>query len=183
MQIYDYLKKDHEEVKALLSELVNLAEDDDYREILIEQLAAALIPHSRAEESVFYNTIRAVDADSGKVMHGYREHMEAEGLLRVLQAKDRASMNWKQTALKLKAALEQHVEEEETEIFAQAKNILTDAEAESIGEAFKALKAKISEEGSVAQAFDLIKNLIPPRLMSKISKNAQKQKSERHRAT
>jgi hemerythrin superfamily protein len=174
MQIYDYLKKDHQEVRALLTELVSLAEDDDYREIVIDHIAAALIPHSRAEESVFYNTIRAVDADSGKVMHGFREHMEAEGLLRVLQAKDRASMNWKETAKKLEAALEHHVQEEETEIFAQAKVILTDEEAESIGEAFNALKGKISDEGSIAQAFDLIKNLMPPRLMNKLTRDSHR---------
>ena len=169
MLIYDLLKKDHEEVKALLTELVSLAEDDDYRTVLIEQIASALIPHSRAEESVFYNTIRAVDADTGKVMHGYKEHMEAEGLLRMLQAKEKTEMSWKETARKLKEALEHHVQEEETEIFSQARSIFTNDEAESIGEAFTELKGKIAVQGGMANAFELVKNLMPPRFVNKLS--------------
>lgn len=57
MQIYDTLKKEHEEVKGLLNDLINLKEDDDYRFILVEEIKTALIPHSRAEEAKFYNTL------------------------------------------------------------------------------------------------------------------------------
>ena len=169
MQIYDLLKQDHEEVKALLTELVNLAEDDDYHSVLIDQIASALIPHSRAEESVFYNTIRAVDSDTGEVMHGYKEHIEAEGILRTLQALDKTDMSWKATAVKLKEALDHHVAEEESKIFAQGHRIFTAEEAESIGEAFVELKGKIVLQGGLANTFELVKNLMPPRLINKLS--------------
>jgi hemerythrin-like domain-containing protein len=169
MQIYDHLKQDHAVVQGLLTELVNLAEDDDYRSVLIDQIASALIPHARAEESVFYNTIRAVDSDTGEVMHGYKEHLEAEGTLRMLQAMNKSDMSWKATARKLKESLEHHIHEEETQIFAQGKRIFSAQEAESIGEAFIELKDKIAEQGGLANAFELVKNLIPPRFLDKMS--------------
>lgn len=165
MQIYDLLHKDHEEVKALLSELVSLDVEDTYHTVLIDQIAAALIPHSRAEEAVFYNPIRGVSPDDAKdIRHGFKEHIEAEALLRILQAKDTINMNWKETALKLQKALDHHVAEEESTIFNEAKNIFTAEEAESIGEAFTELKERISGQNNLVNAFELIKNLMPKRL-------------------
>jgi hemerythrin superfamily protein len=63
MEIYELLKQDHDEVQTMMDELCALKDDDDYRFVLVEQIAGALIPHARAEESVFYNTLRAVNAD------------------------------------------------------------------------------------------------------------------------
>src|SRR5687768_16330420 len=95
MEIYEVLKSDHEELKGLLNDLIALKDDDDYRYVLIEEIRNALVPHSRAEESVFYNTLRAVNADKKVVFHGYQEHMEAETLLRTLQVMDKMNMGWR----------------------------------------------------------------------------------------
>ena len=93
MEIYEALKSDHEELKGLLNDLIALKDDDDYRYVLIEEIRNALVPHSRAEESVFYNTLRAVNADKKLVFHGYQEHMEAETLLRRTEVERRRSMS------------------------------------------------------------------------------------------
>lgn len=168
MDIYEALKKDHLEVKELLSELLALDKDDDYRMVLIEQIEKALIPHARAEESVFYNTIRAVNSDNSKVMHSYREHMEAESLLRMLQVKDKADFDWKETAIKLKDSLEHHIEEEENTIFAVARSIFTPQEAAMMTDAFEQLKAEVGKEGFMKTSFDMVVNLLPPRFVDKI---------------
>ncbi len=58
MNIYDALKKDHTEVKEMLTRLIALRNDDeDGRHELVEQIRDALIPHARAEEMVLYNTL------------------------------------------------------------------------------------------------------------------------------
>jgi len=174
MDIYQCLMKDHEEVKSLLTELVQLTDEDDYRYILIEEIKNALIPHSRAEEQVFYNTLRAVNADTSLVMHGYKEHLEAETLLRSLQVMDRFDMQWKKVALKLKEALEHHVQEEETEIFSEAKNVLTQEEALSIGEAFEQLKPKLAQEGFIKNTVNMVVNMMPPRLADSLRNFGEK---------
>ncbi len=168
MDIYQNLKKDHDEVKSLLAELTTLNDDDDYRHTLIERIASELVPHSRAEEAVFYNTIRASDADSGLVMHSFKEHMEAESLLRILQTKDKTKLDWKKTANKLKEALEHHIQEEESKVFSLAQNILTNQEAEQVGEAFLKLKGEIKGEGVLKSSLDIAINLLPPRLTNKV---------------
>lgn len=168
MNIYDALKKDHVEVLDLVDELIALKEDDDYRDILVKQISDALIPHSRAEESVFYNTLRAVNAPKKEVFHGFKEHMEAEALLKTLQAKEKLNMEWKSVANKLKDALTHHINEEESEIFSIAKEAFSDEEAEVMGEAFLELKPKVKDQSGLGKAADMVINLMPPRLASKI---------------
>ena len=167
MNIYEALKKDHDEVRDLLKELISLEVNDDYRYVLVEEIRNALIPHSRAEESVFYNAIRAVSSDrtdKSEVMHGFKEHLEAETLLRTLQVMDKVNMEWKATAEKLLSALEHHIQEEETEIFSVAKNLFSEEEATSMAQAFEKLKPEVQKQGFVGTTFDMFVNLMPPRL-------------------
>lgn len=168
MEIYEVLKKDHEEIKEYLHELVSLEDDDEYRFVLIEEISNALIPHSRAEESVFYNTLRAVNADKGVVFHGYQEHMEAETLLRTLQVMDKVNMEWKPIAKKLQEALEHHIEEEESDTFQEAHNAFSPEEAEVMAEAFEKLKLEVEQEGPLKTTMDMVVNLMPPRIADKI---------------
>jgi len=121
MHIFEALMKDHERLKDLLEELIALEESDhESRDDLVQDIRDELIPHSRAEESVFYNSLRALDADKDRVMHGYREHMEAEALLRTLQVEDKLNIGWKATAKRLKDAVEHHIRDEENEIFSRS---------------------------------------------------------------
>ena len=168
MEIYEMLKRDHDELLELLAELVGLANDDDYRFVLVEEIRNLLVPHSRAEESVFYNTLRAVNADGSLIRHGYKEHLEAETLLRTLQVMDKFNMDWKKTALKLQQGMAYHIQEEEAEIFEEAKAIFTSAEAISLGDAFESLKPQIQREGFFKNSLDLVVNMLPPRFSDKI---------------
>lgn len=168
MDIYSILKDDHENLKVILEELVKLDAEDDYRDVLIEQIKTELIPHSRAEESVFYNSIRAVGSDNSEVMHSFKEHMEAEALLGTLKVKDKTNMDWKATAMKLKEALEHHIQEEEGKIFSEAKSMFSPEEAEMMGKAFQKLKTEVKDHGFLKGSFDLIVNLMPPRFVNQL---------------
>lgn len=179
MLIYDALKKDHDTVKGLLAQLVNLQKgDESRRHDLIEQIRDELIPHSRAEEYVFYNSLRAIDAAKDIVMHGYQEHMEAETMLRMLQVRDTIDLEWKDTALKLKKALEHHIAEEEGRIFSVAKQLFTDVEAQSMAEAFESLKPEVKTEGFMSTTLDLVANLLPTGFASSLRTRGFKGKLE-----
>ena len=168
MEIYEILKHDHDELIELLDELVGLANDDDYRFVLVEEIRNLLVPHSRAEESIFYNTLRAVNADGALIRHGYKEHLEAETLLRTLQVMDKFNMEWKSTAVKLQQGIFHHIQEEEDEIFEEARAIFTSSEAVLMGDAFASLKPQIQREGFFKNSLDLVVNMLPPRLSDRI---------------
>ena len=165
MQIYEALMKDHEVVKGLMSQLVNLNEGDEAeRDELIAKVRDELIPHSRAEEAVFYNSIRAINTAQDLVWHGYEEHMKAESILRLLQGATKIDVEWKKLAKKLQTELDHHVMEEETKIIPVAKQLFTEDEAVVMAEAFEEMKPEVREGGIVQSTLDMIANMMPPRL-------------------
>lgn len=167
MVIYDALKKDHETVKGLLERLVGSADaDKEARNKLISQIRDELVPHARAEEAVFYNSLREIDETKDLVAHGYQEHMMAEGLLRTLQVADKVDIGWQQTAKKLQDALLHHIEEEEGKIFSAARQVLAPEEAEALGEAFEQMKPEVRDEGFMQNTIDMITNVMPQRFVN-----------------
>lgn len=170
MLIYDALKQDHETLKLLLAELVKSEAGSDACKDFIAIIKAELVPHARAEEAVFYNGLRAIPDLELKdliLRHGYGEHAEAEAILHTLIGAEGLSMKGDALAKKLKEELEHHIEEEEGEMFSAARQLLTDDEAEMMGEAFLRLKAEIAEQGDMRNMMEFLVNLMPERLRPK----------------
>jgi iron-sulfur cluster repair protein YtfE (RIC family) len=164
--IYDILKHDHDELKGILSRLEALDENADPTE-LVAAVRDALIPHARAEEAVFYNSLREYERAKAKIGHSFREHMAAEALLRTLQVKEKLPLDWKKTVRELRSALDHHIREEEGEIFPLARQFFTDEEAQMLGRAFEELKEKSAEKGFMGNSLELAANLMPPRFSDK----------------
>ena len=169
MLIYEALKKDHDTLKPLLARLVKSAkEPKEVREELIGQIRDELIPHSRAEEAVFYNSLREISEVKAIAWHGYAEHAAAETMLRTLQAEEMLHADWTKLAESLKAALEHHIEEEEGEMFNAAKSVLANEEAELMTGAFEQLKEEVKDESFAQTSLDLVANMMPPRFSEKL---------------
>lgn len=81
--ILDTLKKEHEEVKKLLSDLQD-AETSAQRKSLVVKIKAALLPHTKAEEKVVYDAIIAV-RDKKAQMDGHEGYLEHEWAAKTLQ--------------------------------------------------------------------------------------------------
>ena len=164
MLIYDALKSDHRKMKGLLNRLTQSADSpSESRTELIGEIRDELIPHSRAEEAVLYNSLRQIPEASGSVAHSYVEHMEAEALLRTLQAMDALDVNWTGVAKKLKDALDHHIAEEEGLIFDTARQVLARDEAHAMTLAFEQMKPEVREGSLLKSTLDLVANVMPPR--------------------
>lgn len=161
--IYDVLRKDHNTLKGLLRELVSLKEDSPRRAELLMEIRDEVVPHSRAEEAVFYNSLRSVPVVGGEAWHGYKEHVQAETLLRTLMVAEKIDAGFQALAEKLKDALEHHIKEEEEELFKLAQTVVTPAEAEQMAKAFSILKPKVKEQSFMGTTIDMIANMMPPR--------------------
>lgn len=172
MVIYEVLKQEHREVQMLLTELASLDEQSTLRrDELVQKIHAALIPHTKAEEAVLYNPLRSYTNDEQKdILHGYEEHMEAERLLRLLQVKDKVGGDWKETATKLKEAIDHHIRDEETKIFSLAHQVFTDEETEMMATAYERLKPEVENGNFFQSVIDIAANFVPARLAASMRK-------------
>lgn len=143
MDIYKALKQDHDEVKSMLEKLSDTTERaEKTRQQTFERLKLELIAHSRAEEEVFYAALREHDDIRDDVLEGEQEHHMVDVLLEELSDLDVTDEQWTAKLTVLKEQIEHHVEEEEGELFKQAKKRLDDDQAEHLADEFKKHKAQ-----------------------------------------
>src|ERR1700683_4461363 len=111
--ILDKLKEEHEEVDALLKQLVD-TDSGATRKSLVKKIKAALVPHVRAEQKIVYDAIIALRDKDAKVdgHEGYIEHQLAEKVLLSLGKMGSATPEFIAACKVLKELVEHHVEEE-----------------------------------------------------------------------
>lgn len=143
--ILDTLKKEHDEVKALLSKLQD-AEGAAERRSLVKQIKIALLPHTKAEEKVVYDAVIALkDKDAQMDGHeGYLEHACAAKTLDKLEKTEPATSPAHKAAAKvLKELVEHHIKEEESNVWDDVEKNFSDDDRIAMNRQFLAAKTKV----------------------------------------
>ena len=134
--IYETLKQDHDSYREVLAKLDATSGDSDERRKLFAIMKKELEAHTAAEEQTFYATLMAAPEGHERARHSVTEHKEAVDLVEELGGTDFSSAGWLTRFRKLKQELEHHMDEEEDELFARARRIIPDDQAEELGSAF-----------------------------------------------
>jgi hemerythrin-like domain-containing protein len=143
--ILDTLKKEHDEVRALLSDLQDATASAE-RKALVKKIKMALIPHTKAEEKVVYNAVIALkDKDAQTDGHeGYIEHLWASKTLeRLDKIANATSPEHKAAAKVLKELVEHHIKEEENNVWSDVRENFSDEERLQMNAEFEAAKKKV----------------------------------------
>lgn len=146
MDILDTLAEEHEEVAALLQELVD-SDTSSKKRALVKKIKAALIPHARAEEKVLYDGIIGGKDKQAKTdgEEGYIEHHIADTLIGDLdRIKDAMSPEFNAAAKVLKESIEHHVKEEESNVWSDVKKYFDGDQRKAMNKRYLALKREVS---------------------------------------
>jgi hemerythrin superfamily protein len=142
--ILDTLHQEHEEVQDLLEKLVD-SDNGREQKTLLDKVKRALVPHTKAEESVVYDAVLALKGKDAQVdgNEGYVEHTLASATLKQLDTLPAGTPEFKATAKVLKELVGHHVDEEERNIWAQVKENFTDEQREQMNRDFLAAKKAV----------------------------------------
>ena len=141
MTIYDQLHQDHEKAKKVIGELKKTSEGaEKTREHKFAQLKQELEVHTEFENEVFYPAVGKNSKAKQTVQHGMKEHEKAEAVLEELDDMDKTSPEWVETLSKLESMLQDHIQEEENEIFKLARDAIDDSRAQQMGKEYKERK-------------------------------------------
>jgi hemerythrin superfamily protein len=133
------VKNDHRLMEALFAQLQ--AGDGD-RRALVAEVQARLSAHARAEEAEVYPIIAKAAGEKGEVEHGTYEHLEAEHKLRkVVNLID--SPHFDQALEEFVAAVDHHVQEEESELLPALEKATDKKTLDRLGAAFE--RARLDE--------------------------------------
>ncbi|NLE23636.1 MAG: hemerythrin domain-containing protein [Actinobacteria bacterium] len=135
--IYERLKKDHEEVKGLFEKIIGGRGD---RSGAWDKLSRELTAHARAEEHVFYEPLKEGDGALEAALLGYEEHHAADLFIKELSRNKPDSEQWMAKLQVLKELVLHHVVEEEGEIFQKAREVIDEERARMMVSEFQKLK-------------------------------------------
>jgi hemerythrin-like domain-containing protein len=143
--LLDTLKEEHEAVSALLKKLVE-SERAAERKSLVRQIKANLMPHLRAEQKVLYDALIALK-DKGAQQdgeEGYIEHALADKTLAKLEKIENASSpEFGAMAKVLKDLVEHHVQEEESNVWSDARDNFSADQRKAMNARYLSEKQKI----------------------------------------
>ena len=142
--ILDTLKKEHDEVQELLSDLVDSSKAAE-RKSLLKQIKAALVPHTKAEEKSVYDAVIAAKGRKNRLdgTEGYMEHALASQTLTQLEKLKPASVEFMAAAKVLKELVDHHIREEERNIWADVKENFDSEARMEMNRAFLAAKKRV----------------------------------------
>lgn len=146
----DMLKEDHDHVRRLLAQLSETtARAAKTRPDLLKKIATEVQIHTRLEEEIFYPAFREAGGSDHEKMffEAKEEHRAVDDLVMPdLQKTDPASETFSGRAKVLKELIEHHAEEEEQEMFPEARKSLSDEQLVELGERMAERKKELKQQ-------------------------------------
>jgi hypothetical protein len=144
MDIYEILKEDHDTVAEILKKLYETTEKaEKTRERLFLELKTELNLHAYMEELHFYPLLKDKKESKKVTLEAYEEHRLMKSLLEELDNTPKDSEEWIAKFRVLKENVEHHVKEEEGELFAEAREVLSSEQAIALGALIVTERAKM----------------------------------------
>lgn len=141
--IYELLEGDHARVRDLLRSMREDADLSDEGALgLLSVVRKELEIHMAFEEEVFYPAARDATELNDEIDTGLEEHDEVRSLLDELSQLEPASDDWAETLEDLATVLEDHVEDEEGELFAATRETLDKSVAAILGDDYAQMRQK-----------------------------------------
>jgi hemerythrin-like domain-containing protein len=147
-EFFNLLRKDHKEVKDILEELKEMKGKPSQKEKLFKKLKEEIKPHMKAEEHVFYPALQDNKDTREDALEGIEEHHVAEIVLNELEKLSTKEDQWAAKLSVLKELVEHHIEEEESKIFDDAEEALSEDEMKKIMKKFEEEKEKVKSSMS-----------------------------------
>ncbi|HEX6844420.1 MAG TPA: hemerythrin domain-containing protein [Actinomycetota bacterium] len=148
MNALQLLKDDHDRVKGMLEDLDATTERAEKgRTEGLAKLKADLQVHEAIEEEIFYPALKRFAEAKDIVLEAFEEHDVVDTIMAELEATPVSDETWAAKFTVMKENLEHHIEEEEGEMFDQARRAMEPNELTRLGEEMAARKKELQRAG------------------------------------
>ena len=147
--IFERLKQDHDDHRALLDKLAETHGESEERKDLLEQFTREVKSHAAAEEQALYSTMLRKPPTTDETRHSVAEHHELNEALNDLAATDMSSSAWMQKFKQLDHDYRHHINEEEEDHFPDFAEYLNKDDVEHMREVFDRRKKEEKADAEV----------------------------------
>jgi hemerythrin superfamily protein len=147
MNAIDLLIADHDKVRKLLEELDKTTERGvRTRTELFNRVKNELTVHEIIEEEIFYPSLKEHPKAKEIVLEAFEEHDVVDTLMGELSSLPVDDETWHAKFTVMKENIEHHVQEEEGEMFAKARQAFSKDELEALGQVMEQRRTEARRE-------------------------------------
>ena len=144
MDAIQLLKDDHQKMKRLLNELDGTTERGaKTRQELFAKVKEELTVHETIEEEIFYPALKEHPKAKEIVLEAYEEHGVVDMVMADIETVSFEDETWGAKFTVMKENIEHHIEEEENEMFRQARDVFEPQELEELGSRMMSRKEQL----------------------------------------
>jgi len=141
MDALTLLKADHDKIKKILSHIEATTERGvKTREEFFNKVKAELKVHEAIEEEILYPALKEHPKAKDLVLEAYEEHNVVDTVMAEIDETPFDDETWGAKFTVMKENLEHHIEEEESEMFEQCRDLFDSSELTQLGDAMEARK-------------------------------------------
>jgi len=142
MNITEIISMDHRKADTLFMEIASTDDPEKLQEFF-GQLYKDLSVHAEAEEQVVYPAIRSYYSNTQEL---FDEQAQMKQMLAQIKALNPSSSNFKDQIKELQKAVQDHVRQEENDMFPHIRRNLSEAQMEQMATKFKEAKSTMQQE-------------------------------------
>ena len=149
MNALTLLKRDHTEVKKMLSDLEDTTERaEKTRTEGLAKLKHELEIHEAIEEEIFYPALKEHPKTKDIALEGYEEHHVVDTIMAELEKVAPSDEVWMAKFSVMMENLEHHIAEEEDEMFPKVEQVFEDEELQELGARMQARKEELQAQAA-----------------------------------
>ncbi|NLI73591.1 MAG: hypothetical protein GX369_02295 [Euryarchaeota archaeon] len=133
--IFEHIEREHRQIVGLLEQL-----SSSYDRSTFDRLNTTLQAHTQAEEESLYPAMRSQESEM--IERAEKEHAHVRELLKELKASGGDSS----ILTRLTQTIDEHVREEEGEMFAVARGLFDQSKIEQMSEKFEEVDHRITQQ-------------------------------------
>src|SRR3954464_12513926 len=127
------LKDDHDRIKKMLSQIESTTERGvKTREELYTKIKAELMVHEAIEEEILYPALKEHPKAKDIVLEAYEEHNVVDMVMTEIDETPFDPDTWAAKFTVMRENLEQHIEEEASDMFDHCRQVFDDEELEAL---------------------------------------------------
>jgi hypothetical protein len=144
MDALTLLKADHDKVKGMLDKLDATTERAEVtRTEGLQALKRELTIHETIEEEILYPALKEFAKTREITMEAYEEHHVVDTIMAELEQTPFDDETWAAKLTVMKENLEHHIEEEEDQMFKQARQVMDESDLSTLGDRMAARKEEL----------------------------------------
>lgn len=142
------LEGEHSEVSTLMDDVTD-TENNDKKRDYYRKIRQDLLIHTQGEEQGVYAELKNHESMRTMTERAIREHAEIKQLISTLDRLAIGTPQWTQNFDSLKRAVQSHVDFEEEQLFAKAKDVLSADMLRKLDDSYRAYRKRTESSGEL----------------------------------